>query len=137
MCRGTLLCPSLLVQNLQACLKRRPGLHQAQEEGHPWLGDIPALRLCRRSVLQNTKRWQQVITESAHLPETMNEYSRNFLSQSSQRSDLMRDDDARLRGSRNGILCFSYIFLHQLCRVYKIVSQRNLNLAVNYCIIIL
>lgn len=125
---GTLLRSSLLVQNLQARRERRPGLHQAQEERHPWLRNIPALRLWGWSVLQNAKRRRrQVITESAHLPETLNEHLRNFLSRAQKQTWAVE-------GNRtwNGILCFSTGFLHFL--VSTLQSRYNcFSTELKYC----
>lgn len=127
LCRGTLLRSSLLVQNLQACPKRRPGLHQAQEERHSWLGDIPALWLRGRPVLQNAaRRWWQGFTESAHVPETLNEHSRNFLSPAPREVD-QKSREAGLGMGYSVFQLVSSIFSCQRCRVDIIVSQRNLN----------
>lgn len=75
--RGTLLCASFLVQDLQASVERRSGLHQAQKERHPRFGDIPAVWLWRWFVLQNTERGaqQQGNSKSAHLPKTLNQWT--------------------------------------------------------------
>lgn len=69
---GSVLCPALLVQDMQASAERWPGVHEAQAERPSQSGDLPAVRLRGRSELQDAEgRSQQGITKPPHMPETL------------------------------------------------------------------
>lgn len=69
---GSVLCPPLLVQDMQAGAERGSGVHQAQEERYSCSGAFPALWLWRRSELQDAeRRSQQGLTKPPYMPETL------------------------------------------------------------------
>lgn len=70
--RGLLLRSPLLDQDLQAGAAAGRGVHQAEEEGLPRPGDLPALRLCQGPLLQGLEGCHLLLqVQASHVPEDL------------------------------------------------------------------